>query len=146
MADKSLLPRVFFDSSVLIAGSFSARGASYLLLQLAGLTLLDGRISPDVRVESERNVAKRLPAALPQLRALIDETLTEGPPIIPMAWQAAKPYADAKDVAILASALAQNCKYLVTLNEKDFWPPTQRILVIRPGELVRQLRSLLTNL
>ena len=74
-------PRVFFDTSVLIAGAFSSTGASYILLQLAGLTLLDGRISPDVRTEATRNVTAKLPAALPQLRVLLNEVLIEGAPV-----------------------------------------------------------------
>ena len=70
--------RVFFDTSVIIAGSFSSRGASYILMQLAGLTLLDGRFSPEVRVEAERNVLLKSPAALPVLRALLNQVLSEG--------------------------------------------------------------------
>jgi hypothetical protein len=49
-------------------------------------------------------------------------------------------YADPKDQPILASAIAQQCRYLVTLNEKDFWPPPSLILIVRPGDLLRALR------
>jgi predicted nucleic acid-binding protein len=133
-------PRIFIDTSVLIAGSFSKAGASYILLQLAGLTLLDGRISPDVRTEALRNVAAKLPAALPQLRVMLNDVLTEGAPVTAEQMEMAAHYADPKDRPILASAIAQQCRYLVTLNEKDFWPPPGRILIVRPGDLLRALR------
>lgn len=132
--------RLFFDSSVLIAGSFSQKGASHILLQLTNLTLLDGRISADVCVESERNVLAKLPAALPILRVLINDTLTIGPPLRHEQVQQALPYADPKDAPILASAIAQQCQYLVTLNEKDFWPLPTLITVVRPGTMLQEIR------
>jgi predicted nucleic acid-binding protein len=139
-------PRVFFDTSVVIAGAFSSTGASYILLQLAGLTLLDGRISPDVRTEALRNVTAKLPAALPQLRVLLNEVLKEGAPVTNEQIQAISQHADVKDQPLLASAVTQQCRYLVTLNQKDFWPPSDLILISRPGELLRMLRTHLANL
>lgn len=132
--------RVFFDSSVLIAGAFSQKGASYILLQLANLTLIDGRISTEVRIESERNVLAKLPTALPILRVLINEALRMGPPLQHEQIQQALPYADPKDAPSLAGAIAQQCQYLVTLNEKDFWPPPTLITVLRPGTILQEIR------
>lgn len=132
--------RIFFDSSVLIAGAFSQKGASYILLQLANLTLIDGRISGDVGIESERNVLAKLPAALPLLRILINDALTIGPPLSNEQLQQALPYADPKDAPILAAAIAQQCQYLVTLNEKDFWPLPATITIIRPGAMLQEIR------
>lgn len=145
MSELAAQPRIFVDTSVLIAGSFSKSGASYILLQLAGLTLLDGRISPDVRTEALRNVAAKLPAALLQLRVMLKDVLTEGAPVTAEQLEIATQYADPKDQPILASAIAQQCRYLVTLNEKDFWPPPSLILVVRPGDLLRALRAQLSG-
>ncbi len=39
---------------------------------------------------------------------------------ITLSYNLARPYADPKDMPILAAALAQECHYLVTLNGKDF--------------------------
>jgi predicted nucleic acid-binding protein len=50
--------RVFFDSSVLIAGTISSRGASYALLRLAELALIDAFISPEVRASICGSVEK----------------------------------------------------------------------------------------
>lgn len=132
--------RIFFDSSVLIAGAFSQKGASYILLQLANLTLIDGRISAEVRIEAERNVLAKLPAALPILRVLLNEAFTIGSPLSQEQVKQALPYADPKDAPILAAALAQQCQYLVTLNEKDFWPSPATITVLRPGSLRQEIR------
>lgn len=145
MSEPALLPRVFFDTSAVIAGAFSTTGASYILLQLAGLTLLDGRISPDVRAEALRNVTAKTPAALPHLRVLLGTVLVEIP-YTDTQIEAVRDYADPKDVRILAAAVAQQCRYLVTLNEKDFWPPPTLIAVTRPGTLLQMLRVQLANL
>jgi len=53
--------------------------------------------------------------------------------------------ADPKDQAILAAALTQECRYLVTLNERDFWPPADRIAVVRPGDLLHALRDVIVT-
>lgn len=139
-------PRVFFDTSVVMAGAFSSTGASYILLQLAGLTLLDGRISPLVRTEALRNVTARLPSALPHLRVLLDSALVEGAVATAVQLEAVATYADPKDQPILAAAVAQGCRYLVTLNAKDFWPPSELIGVVRPGALLQMLRTQLAGL
>lgn len=68
MADSRPPLRVFFDTSALIAGCFSNTGASFALLQLAGLGIIDGQISDEVRIEAERNIGAKLPSALPALR------------------------------------------------------------------------------
>ena len=54
--------------------------------------------------------------------------------------QQALPFADPKDVPILAAAIAQQCQYLITLNEKDFWPITSVITVLRPGSMLQEIR------
>ena len=139
-------PRVFFDTSAVIAGSFSGRGASYILMQLSGLTLIDGRISEEVRTEAERNVTAKLPSALPILRILLKDALKEGPPLQQEQINAVTSYADTKDIAILAAAVAQECHFLVTLNERDFWPPPAMIKVIRPGDLLNAIRGRMTQI
>ncbi len=139
-------PSIFFDTSVVIAGAFSIKGASYILMQLAGLTLIDGRISLEVRLEAERNVTLKMAAALPALHILLREALQKGPSPSEDEFNPVATYAHPKDIVILASAVAQNCQYLVTLNEKDFWPPPTIIKVVRPGELLRVVRRRLTQL
>jgi predicted nucleic acid-binding protein len=62
--------RVFVDSDVLLAGSASTTGASHLILQLSELGLIDAVGSEQVRREVERNLKRKLPAALPDFRLL----------------------------------------------------------------------------
>ncbi|MCX6048433.1 MAG: PIN domain-containing protein [Chloroflexi bacterium] len=140
------LLRVFFDTSVVIAGTISSRGASYILLELAGLTLIDGRVSAEVRVEAERNMTAKLPRAMPALRLLFKESLKEGPTLSQEQIDFVEFYAHPKDVVILAAAVVLECHFLVTLNEKDFWPPVTMIQVVRPGDLLRALRNRISGL
>jgi len=146
MTETAQPPRVFFDTSVVIAGAFSVSGAGYILLQLAGLTLLEGRISPVVRSEALRNVTAKAPAALPHLRVLLKTVFPEDAPPAAEPVEPIAICADPKDQPILTAAVAQQCRYLVTLNERDFWPPPEMILVVRPGDLLRALHTQLAGL
>jgi predicted nucleic acid-binding protein len=146
MAGERPALRVFFDTSAVIAGAASRRGASYVLLQLAGLGLIDGRISALVRDEAQRNVGRKLPAALPALQLLLKEVLVEGSPASAAILASVADQADPKDQAILAAALTQECRYLVTLNERDFWPPADRIAIVRPGDLLHALRDVIVTI
>jgi len=133
--------RVFLDSSVLIAGAMSSRGASYALLRLAEVDLIDARISPEVREETIRNLRAKAPAALPFLNVLLSEAFPGVAEVPDEAIRAAAQSAHPKDVLILAAATAQACRYLVTLNERDFWPDSDLIQVIRPGEMIKVIRE-----
>ncbi len=140
--------RVFFDADVLIAGSASKThsSASYILLQLAELTLIDGLICPYVRVEVERNLKKKLPQALPVFQALVQAAL-RGVPDPPAS--ALKPWsgrAQAKDLPVLAAALLNGCHYLVTFNTSDYPDPPAPLQVVPPGELLKRVREHLAKL
>lgn len=139
-------PRIFFDTSVVLAGAFSERGASNGLIKLAGLTLIEGRISPEVREEVMRNAPVKMPAALPALRSILSEYLIEGLAPSNAVLSSVRGYADAKDVPILAAAVEQRCQFLVTLNERDFWPPPTLITIIRPGDLLLAIRKQISML
>ncbi len=140
--------RVFFDADVLIAGSASKThsSASYILLQLAELTLIEGLICPYVREEAERNLKKKLPQALPVFRALLKAAVREVPdPTAP----AMKPYsgrAHPKDLPVLAAALLNGCHYLVTFNMGDYPDPPKPLQVVEPGQLLRRVRDHLAKL
>jgi hypothetical protein len=79
------------------------------------LTLLKRHISSKVRSGALRNVTAKAPAAVPHLRVLLETVFSEdaspaGEPPEPVALLAAP-----KDRPILAAALAQQRRYLVTL-------------------------------
>lgn len=139
-------PRVFIDADVLIAGSFSTTGASHIILHLSDLTIIEGLISQQVRVEAERNLQGKLPEALPIFRKLIDSavevvsdpTASEVAPFINQA--------DPDDVLILAAASIHKCHYLLTFNIKHYRPAPGTITVLRPGEFLLKLRQQLLEL
>lgn len=140
--------RVFFDADVLIAGSASKThsSASYILLQLAELTLIEGLICPYVREEVERNLKEKLPQALPVFRALIKTALREVPDPSREELTRWEGRADPKDLPVLAAAILKDCRYLVTFNISDYSNPPEPLEVVEPGELVRRVREQLAEL
>lgn len=139
-------PCVFIDANVLIAGSASTTGASFILLQLCELTIIEGIISEQVRVETERNLREKLPQALPAYRVLIESALKQ---LKDPQWEDLERFhgqADAKDLPILAAAVLNDCDYLITFNVKDYHPDPKSIVVRRPGEFLQQLRRQLQSL
>lgn len=102
---------------------------------------------PDqARAEPERNLAAKLPAALPALRALVDACCVR----LAMTSEAESAAiadsgeADPKDAPILASALGAGCGWLVTFNVRDY--KTDRIQVSTPGDFIEALRGELLRL
>lgn len=71
----SLEPRIFLDADILFAGGAlpSKFGASYVLLRMGEYTLLDCITPVQAVVEAERNLAKKLPNRVFQLRSIIEQ-------------------------------------------------------------------------
>lgn len=139
-------PRVFVDANVLIAGSASTTGASFILLQLCELTIIEGVISDQVRTEAERNLRGKLPQALPAFRVLIESALkrVKDPRLEDL--ERFRGQADAKDLPILVAAVLNGCDYLITFNVKDYHPDPENIVVQTPGEFLQRLRQQLLGL
>ncbi len=133
-------PRLVFDADVLIAGAASTTGASHLLLKLAELGILEGITTRLAQAEAERNLRGKLPRALPAFRALLREAIevVVNPSLSACAGCSAQ--AEVKDVPHLVAAIEQRCRYLVTFNTRHYWPETQDIEVIRPGDLLQRIR------
>lgn len=132
--------RLFIDSNVLIAGSVSTHGASFVVLQLAELGIVTALISEQVMIEVERNLAIKLPAALPAFRTLVEVTLMRVPDPPPDMIAACARQADLKDAPILAAALQNKCRFLLTHNTRHFWPTGEYPSVVTPGEFLVRLR------
>lgn len=138
-----LLLRVCVDADVLFAGSASTSGASHVVLQLGELGIIEVRVAEQARIEAERNLLDKLPAALPAFRTLLDACTA---PISMAAPAAARRLAraheaDAKDAPILAAAIADECHWLLTFNVRDY--RTGRLRVSQPGPFLEELRALL---
>ena len=135
--------RVCIDADVLFAGSASTSSASHVVLQLGELGIIDVRVAHQARAEAERNLAEKLPSALPAFRALSDACTL---PIEMAAAAAARRLsrageADQKDAPILAAAIAADCRWLLTFNVRDY--RTERVRVSQPGPFLEALRAML---
>jgi hypothetical protein len=138
--------RICLDADALFAGAASVSGASHVILQLGELGIIEVGVPDQARAEAERNLAAKLPAALPALRALVDAcciglAMASEPESVAIADSGE---ADAKDAPILASALQAACGWLVTFNVRDY--RTDRIRVSKPGDFIEALRGELLRL
>lgn len=138
-------PRLFVDADVLFAGaaSPSEHSASLVVLQLAEITLIEALTSRQVITEAERNLAAKLPAALPTFRLLVSRSLRVVPDPTTAELGAYAGAADAKDLPILVAAVREKCPWLVTFNVRHFQPGHAQVLVLRPGDFIRRVRELL---
>lgn len=140
--------RIFADANVLIAGSGSATGASRAVLTLAEIGLFRLVVSRQVLDESERNLRRKIPQALPvfaRILAVIEpEILPEQPESVVRSWAT---IIDADDAPILAAVAAQVDR-LLTLNTKHFTAQVAQasgLVIQTPGEFIQALRLVITE-
>lgn len=148
MADNPRRPRIFVDADVLFAGSASPNehSASLVLLQMAEITLVEAIVSTQVITEAERNLRAKIPPALPAFEMLVSRCLHEVSDPTPDEIQALNGLVDPQDAPILAAAVRENCPYLATFNVRHYQPGVKSVIVLKPGDLVQQIRYLLSEL
>jgi predicted nucleic acid-binding protein len=139
--------RVFADSSVLIAGAVSRRGASRAVMIMAEIGLFKLVLSRKVLEECQRNLSEKVPTVLPvfaELMARIEPEILPDPlPEESARWQA---IIEAKDAPILAAAVNARVDRLLSLDVKDFTPDVaaQSGLIIQtPGDFVKEIREII---
>lgn len=139
---------VFLDADVIFAGSAAPteHSASQVVLQLGELTLVDCVTSQQVVTEVERNLAAKLPGKLPELGLILSRSLRTVPDPSSQDIQAYTGQADPKDLPILVAALQASCSHLLTFNIRHFTPTDTELIVQRPGEFVKTVRTLLSQL
>ncbi len=141
--------RVFLDTSVLLAGLASSRGAAHLILALAEADLVTIVLSEEVLVEVERNLAVKLPEALPHYRHWLEVSPPEQvPPPSAEAVIRAAEIIQPKDAAILAAAMEAGVDYLVTLDRSHFLDNPEvsgqsGLRIGTPGDFLTWFRALL---
>jgi len=114
-----LKPRVFLDTSALLAGLASPNGTSNAILVFAEADLLTLVVTEEVLVEAERNWQEKLPRALPEYRRFLATCpLERGAMPSAEAVAAARKIINPKDAPILAAAISLQVDYLVTLNRQ----------------------------
>jgi predicted nucleic acid-binding protein len=130
----------------MIAGFASDRGASYAVLMLASLQLLQLVVCPYLVEEMDRNIAKKLPVVLPRYDAFKTqvqwEVMADPPDDAVANWLDIVP---AKDAPVIAAAILARPYCLLTLDHKHLIKPlevAQRspVKILRPGELLREVR------
>lgn len=113
--------RIFLDSSVILSGLFSSGGPPRLIIDILslGLPVLSGLTGRFNLTEVERNLEKKLPAALPAFRDELPLLNLEIVPVPPaediMSFIGA---VDAKDAPVLASAIQGRADHFVTGDKK----------------------------
>lgn len=140
--------RIFFDADVLISGAApqSRQSASYILIEISEFTLIEGIYSPYVARQAERNIAAKLPAALPDFHRLLNAALTAVSDADAEALPQFQGCAALTDVPVLAAAALNDCRYLITRNVRHFPYPPEGLEVVEPGRLVSRIRSDLSRL
>lgn len=128
--------RVMVDADALFAGaaSSSRRLASGVVLRLSDLTLLEGVASVQVITEAERNLADKVPAAVPAFEELVGACLRVVPDPEPGELRALGGRAHPKDLPVLTAAVREPCRVLVRFNERDFRPGHPDVEVITPND------------
>jgi predicted nucleic acid-binding protein len=141
-------PRVFIDADVLFAGAAgpSEHGASLVVLRMAEITLIEAVTSQQVVTEAERNLAEKLPQALPALQLIVSRCLHVVPDPEVEALSAHHGLADPKDLPILVAAIRESCSWLATFNIRHFQPGHPSVKVVRPGDLLFEVRARLAGL
>ena len=128
------------------AASPSEHSASLVLLRMAEITLIEAVTSRQVIVEAERNLQRKLPAALPSFRLIVDRCLRVVPDPQPADLSPYSELADPKDLPILVAAMRESCPWLVTFNVRHLQPGHPDVDVLRPGEFLLRVRDLLAHL
>ena len=96
--------------------------------------------------EAERNLAVKLPAATTPFKLILKAAVTVARPPTSSLVQSLADQAHAKDVPILAAAIANEAGFLATFNVRHFSPRKIPPLIRRPGELVGHIRRSLVHL
>ncbi|MFC1521427.1 putative toxin-antitoxin system toxin component, PIN family [Elusimicrobiota bacterium] len=142
--------KVFLDTSVLIAGVVSSKGASAAILDLIEMSLLTFMLSRQVLIEADRNIEKKFPKLLPDYRMFIKNL---SPLLItdpsPKDIKNASGIIHKKDAPILAAAINDPPDYLVTLDSKDFLKEkvkeAVRFSIVRPDEFLKIFKEILVK-
>jgi len=141
-------PRVFVDADVIFAGaaSPSQHGASLVILRMAEITLIEAVTSRQAIAEAERNLAEKLPVALPTFRLLVARCLRVVPDPQPEDLLPYAGLADPEDAPLLNAAVREGCPWLVAFNVRHYRPGHPDVTVLRPGEFLLRVRGLFEGL
>jgi len=110
------------------------------------ITLLDCVTSEQAITEVERNLNAKLPAKVAEFRLLTSRCLRIVPDPEAEALIAHEGQADPKDLPLLVAALREKCNYLLTFNTRHYFPPSEALLIQRPGEFLQAVRGMISQM
>lgn len=136
-----MLPRVVLDTSVLVAGLRSRRGASFRLLSLLGSGRFEVVLSVPVVLEYEDVLTRpgMVPLSADDVGAVLDYLCAVGSHhSVFYLW---RPYLrDPGDDMVLELAVAAGCDAVVTHNMRDFVGIDQfGLRAVRPADFLRSI-------
>lgn len=141
---------LFFDASCLIAAAGSPTGGSGLLLSLCVRRLLRGAVSQAVLLEVEGNIQTKFrPQVLSAYHNLLQTahlSMAPIPQVPPTSTWLQE--VNAKDVHVVAAALAAKAPYVLTLDRKLATEISRAALPIEalsPGDFIRNVLPLHVN-
>ena len=110
--------KLFLDTSVLLAGAGSARGASRFVMEQAHSQKWELLTAQYCVEEAKRNISKLGARAVTALGSIVLPALLIAPTEV--TFDKALVFPKAKDRPVLLSALGCEADYLLTLDETDF--------------------------
>ena len=138
--------KVFLDTSALIAGVASSRGAARAVLQLAEIGLIEVVVSRQVIVEADRNIEEKLPKMLDDYREfmeLLSPVLIDDPHQKDV--ERFLKVINYDDAPILASAVGSGADFLITWDRKHFIGKNihihSNLKIVTPGEFLKYFRE-----
>lgn len=143
-----MIPRAFFDASVLFSATYSNVGGSRELISQAIRGTFSIVTSNYVLEEAKRNIQEAAPDLL-DLHNLIVNSLSDYLEIVPEPERAlvkeVEAYVVPKDAPIVAGAIAAKVDCLVTLDRKHLLKESVRrrsgLDILTPGDFLKKLRS-----
>ncbi len=137
---------IFLDTSALIAGIASSKGAAREVLRLAEIGMVKIYVSKQVIVEADRNIEAKLPELLKEYRAFVNAlapVLVDDPDM--KDFNRYSSVINSDDAPILAAAVSSGVHYLVTWDKKHFIKKDIRLAsplkIVTPGEFLKYFRE-----
>ena len=138
---------LFFDASVLVAGSHSPNGGSALLLAACGAGCFAAQTTAAVLLESANVLEEDFPReSLRRFYRLLVEIRWQFLPVQPAEVLAQYgQYIEAKDVHVLAAAVEGKSQFLLTLDRRHILAAVEAvkraglpITILRPGDFIQE--------
>ena len=138
--------RLFFDASVLVAGSHSTIGGSALLLEACKARGFRAQLTSAILLESLRTLREFPLLSQQRFQRSLAEVSWELLPVPPHeVLDVYIRYVDPKDAHVLAAAVEGGAEFLLTLDRRHILAAAESVkkanlpvVILRPGDFIRQ--------